>query len=75
MPTTVTILALRTIPTLDPKRPGESDTIVAYRADDPASTPDHVILPKSNPSEGEITAAIKAKMTSRSALEGKKITL
>jgi hypothetical protein len=72
MPTEIKILAVRTLPTLDPSRAGQIDTIVVYRAtNNPLDTDSVVLKGKQQPTEAEVIAAIQASRKARAAHEGK----
>jgi hypothetical protein len=75
MATEVTILAVRTLPSLDPRRAGKLDTTIIFKDNGNPSKPDTVIVPSESPSEAEIRTALAARIKSKSALEGKTITL
>ena len=75
MPTEITILTTRLMPSLDPKRHGQQDTMVVYRVEGANSAPDHVTLPSEKPTQADILSAIRERLKSRSDVEGKKFTL
>lgn len=75
MPTEITILATRILPSLDPKRAGQQDTMVVFRSDGAGAMPDHVVLPSEKPSQADVQAAIRERLKTRSNLEGTKFTV
>lgn len=75
MPTEITILATRLMPSLDPKRIGQQDTMIVYRVEGGTGPPDHVTLPSDKPTQQDILSAIRERLKARGELEGKKFSL
>ena len=75
MATEITILATRVMPSLDPKRMGQSDTMIVYQVAGGQGPPDHVLVPGEKPPQAEILQAIRESIKTRSEVEGKKFTL
>jgi len=70
---TAKIISVISIPSRDPERLGEMDTMITYQVD-PLHTYS-VIIPSAHPTESEIMAAVRADYAQRSKISNMEIPL
>ena len=71
----VAVLRVHVLPSSDPKRAGQQDTVVAYQVDgDPLKTR-IVSVPGGNLTESQLQAAVKADVEKIGKLEGMKFSV